>query len=39
VRPELRYDHTLNGRAPFDGGTSTDQFTIGIDFILPFSLL
>jgi hypothetical protein len=39
VRPEVRYDHTLNGRAPFDGGTSTDQFTIGIDFILPFSLL
>ena len=39
IRPEVRYDRTLNGRRPFDGFTSNDQFTIGIDFILPFSVL
>jgi Putative beta-barrel porin-2, OmpL-like. bbp2 len=39
VRPELRYDRALNGNRPFDGFTSLDQFTIGIDFILPFSIL
>lgn len=39
LRPELRYDTSLNGTTPFDVnksfvGTKVDQFTIGLDLIL-----
>jgi hypothetical protein len=36
IRPEIRYDTTLNNAHPFNAGTSGHQFTIGADFILPF---
>ena len=41
IRPELRYDHAFEddtGIKPFDAGTKRDQFTIGIDVVIPFSL-
>jgi hypothetical protein len=38
LRPEIRYDRMLNGAHPFDGGTSRDQLTLAIDFILPFTM-
>lgn len=34
VRPEVRYDRSLNDTDPFDG--SKDQFTFGADVIIPF---
>lgn len=34
VRPEVRYDRSLNGTRPFD--RSIDQFTASVDAILPF---
>jgi hypothetical protein len=41
IRPEVRYDRSLTGTHPF--GTTDrprgDQFTIGLDFVLPFTLL
>jgi hypothetical protein len=36
IRPEIRYDGSLNGTKPFDAGKSDHQVTIGADFILPF---
>ena len=36
-RPELRYDRALAGTNPFDHGNSVDQFTFGIDAILPIN--
>jgi len=36
IRPEIRYDQSLNSTRPFDTGTSDHQFTLGADFILPF---
>ena len=36
-RPELRYDRALAGDNPFDHGASVDQFTLGIDAILPIN--
>jgi hypothetical protein len=36
IRPEIRYDRSLNGTTPFDAGTSDHQVTIAADFILPF---
>ena len=37
LRPELRYDRSLAGAHPFDGGLSVDQFTFGIDGVLPIT--
>ncbi len=37
-RPEIRYDRSLNGKRPFDAGTSSSQFTFGADLIIPFSI-
>jgi hypothetical protein len=34
IRPEIRYDRSMNGTTPFDGGTDEGQFTFGFDFIL-----
>jgi Putative beta-barrel porin-2, OmpL-like. bbp2 len=34
IRPEVRYDTSLNGTAPFDQNTSSHQWTIGFDVIL-----
>jgi hypothetical protein len=36
IRPEVRYDWSLNGTKPFNAGTSDHQFTIAADVILPF---
>src|SRR6266403_1345626 len=36
IRPEIRYDGSLNGTKPFDAGKSDHQVTIAADFILPF---
>jgi hypothetical protein len=36
IRPEVRYDTSLNGTAPFDQNTSSHQWTIGFDAILEF---
>jgi hypothetical protein len=36
IRPEIRYDTSLNGTTPFNAGTSGHQFTTAVDFILPF---
>lgn len=38
IRPEVRYDQSLNGTRPFVDSSQGHQFTIGADFILPFSL-
>lgn len=37
VRPELRYDRTLNGVDAFGDFTSKDQFTVGVDVVVPLS--
>lgn len=34
IRPEIRYDYSLNGTKPFNNGTDDGQFTFGLDFIL-----
>jgi hypothetical protein len=34
IRPEIRYDYSLNGTKPYDGGTDQGQFTFGLDFVL-----
>ena len=36
VRPEIRYDRTLNGARPFNGGRNAQQFTVGADLVLGF---
>lgn len=36
IRPEVRYDHTLNGAHTYSDLTSTSMFTAGIDAILTF---
>jgi hypothetical protein len=36
IRPEIRYDGSLNGTKPFNAGKSDHQVTIAADFILPF---
>ncbi len=36
VRPEIRYDTSLNGKRPFNGGKDTGAFTFGTDFVLTF---
>jgi hypothetical protein len=36
IRPELRYDRSLNNTRPFNDSNDRDQFTAGIDCILTF---
>ncbi len=36
IRPEVRYDRSLNGTRPFNQSSDRDQFTLGIDFLLTF---
>ena len=36
IRPEIRYDRSLNNTRPFNNSSDRDQFTVGIDFILTF---
>jgi polar amino acid transport system ATP-binding protein len=36
IRPEIRYDRSLNNTRPFNQSSDRDQFTVGIDFILTF---
>ena len=36
IRPVIRYDTSLNGRKPFNGGRDTGAFTFGTDFVLTF---
>jgi hypothetical protein len=36
VRPEVRYDTSLNGQKPFNGGKDAGAFTFGADFVLTF---
>ena len=36
IRPEIRYDRSLNNTRPFNDSSDRDQFTAGIDFILTF---
>ena len=36
IRPEIRYDCSLNDTRPFNNSSDRDQFTAGIDFIVIF---
>lgn len=36
IRPEIRYDRTLNGARAFNGGRDVHQFTFGADVVLGF---
>ena len=36
IRPELRYDTSMSGNKPFNGGKDIGAFTIGSDFVLTF---
>jgi hypothetical protein len=36
IRPEVRYDCSLNDTRPFNNSSDRDQFTAGIDFIVTF---
>lgn len=36
VRPELRYDQTLNNSRPFNGGRDRGAFTLATDFVIGF---
>src|SRR6266481_439932 len=36
IRPEVRYDCSLNDSRPFNNSSDRDQFTAGIDFIVTF---
>ena len=38
IRPEIRYDASLNGTTPFAAGTKGSQFTFGGDIIAPFTV-
>ena len=38
VRPEVRWDHSSDA-TPFNGGTDDDQFTVGADVVVPFSII
>jgi hypothetical protein len=38
LRPELRWDTTLNGATPFAGGTKRSTVTFGLDAIVPFTI-
>lgn len=36
IRPEVRYDASLNGKKPYNGGKDNGAFTFGTDFVLTF---
>ena len=36
IRPELRYDRSLNDTRPFNDSSDRDQFTAALDIILTF---
>jgi hypothetical protein len=36
IRPEFRYDTSLNGTKPYKDGTATGQLTLSSDFVLTF---
>jgi Putative beta-barrel porin-2, OmpL-like. bbp2 len=36
IRPEIRYDQSLNGTRPFNDSKMDHQLTIAADFVLPF---
>ena len=36
IRPEIRYDHTLNGSHAYGDGNQVDVFTLASDIILQF---
>ncbi len=36
IRPEVRYDTSLNDTTPFDQNTSRHQWTLGVDAVLEF---
>ncbi len=36
IRPEIRYDASLNGTTPYAAGTNASQFTIASDVVLKF---
>lgn len=36
VRPEMRYDRSLTGTRPYDGGTKRDQLLVSLDLIVGF---
>lgn len=36
IRPEVRYDRSLNDTRPFNDSNDRDQFTASIDFLLTF---
>jgi hypothetical protein len=38
MRPEIRYDASLNDTTPFGAGTKSSQFTFGGDIIIPFKV-
>lgn len=38
IRPEIRFDTSLNGTRPFATGTNSSQMTIASDIIIPFTL-
>ncbi len=38
IRPEIRFDTSLNGTTPFATGTKRSQFTFGTDLIIPFTV-
>jgi len=38
IRPEVRYDASLNNTTPFGAGTKSSQFTFGGDIIVPFKI-
>jgi opacity protein-like surface antigen len=38
IRPEIRYDTSLNSTTPFGGGTKGSQFTFASDLIIPFTI-
>jgi hypothetical protein len=36
IRPELRYDWSLNGTHPFNDSPDQDMFTAAVDFVVMF---
>nr|WP_240162225.1 outer membrane beta-barrel protein [Gluconacetobacter azotocaptans] len=36
IRPEIRFDRSLNGTTPFNDGRNTGMFTFGMDGVLGF---
>jgi hypothetical protein len=36
IRPEIRYDTSLNNAKPFNDGKDSGAFTIGTDVVLAF---